>query len=129
VIPALREREKRGPQIPRTAENRHDDGHGFFYVDFSSLTVVRDTDLGKNYTAAAILQRTGVGHELRRLLERGKLQIRRPADKIALHSGHPDTAETRQALLRQSPQHDDIVDRHLAREQELHLSQRRGLRR
>ena len=46
VIPALTQRDTRGPK-PAYTEPKPDDGHGVFYIDFNSMTAVRDTDLGQ----------------------------------------------------------------------------------
>ena len=98
VIPALTQRNTRG-QRPPAPTTKIDDGHGIFYVDFTHMAVVRDTDLGKNYTAAALLERTGLEKELRQLVAQKQLQLTRPADRAALQPGYPDPAETRRVLL------------------------------
>jgi hypothetical protein len=65
VIPALRQRPARGkdPAKHPTPE----DGHGFFFVDYTKKVVIRDTDLGQDYSAASILRRAGLQQDLRKL--------------------------------------------------------------
>lgn len=78
---------------------------GFFYIDFTDNSVHRDTDLGANYTAAAILQRSGLDRELETYALRN-ISTLKPKDRSLLQ--HPDSnpAEKQQLLLRLSPQHD-----------------------
>jgi hypothetical protein len=134
VIPALRERPTRqrmteAPrQLMRAQENtRTDDGHAIFYVDVDSKTVIRDTALGPAYTGASILQRTGVESELRRLWLEKKLELPKNCRPCLLQPDYPNTAETRNLLLRLSPQHDRIVGRAME-EHQLQQQQSRGLR-
>jgi hypothetical protein len=116
VIPALTERPSRQKQTPinqlpaahgpLTSPSATDNGHGFFYVEFRNLTVVRDTELGERYTAAAVLERLGLEKTIRSLLATQSLQQPSLADQARLRAGYPDPAETRKALLRLTPQHD-----------------------
>ena len=137
VIPALKQRPRRKQKVGKTVEQelsvqedkKADDGHGIFYVDFRSMTVTRDTDLGPHYTGASILQRTGVEKELRRLYAEGKLELPKHARRQALKPDHPDTAETRTLLFRLSPQQDRIVEQKLQEQQKLKQTQKQNLRR
>lgn len=113
VIPALQRRPTRPYKTDRSAGQSMaaDDGHGIYYVDFNSNNVIRDTELGPEYTGAAILQRTGVEQELRRLYLEDKLELPKNGRRQTLQPGYPNTAETRALLFRLSRQHDDIVNR------------------
>ncbi len=129
VIPALQQRPTRQrktgglPIQPKPA----DDGHGIFYVDFYSGSVIRDTELGPAYTAGAILQRTGVDQDLRQLYLENKLDLPNNSRSQALQPGYSDAAETRALLFRLSPQHDEFVDRQAEEyQQRLRLGHHRG---
>ena len=140
VIPALRERRPRDwPQRiagildkSKPASERPpvkpDDGHGFFYVDWSYMNIVRDTEVGKEYTAAAILEKTGIEKEIRRMHQDGYFKLSNIQDKI-FQPDFPDTAETRRLMLKLSPRHDDVVEKQLELQyvKELNLRQSRGL--
>ena len=136
AIPALTERPTRGhratPGQDKTLAPDHpqspDDGHGFFYVDCANLVVVRDTDLGADCTAATVLRRFNLDRSIRNLYDEGLLRVTRPTDQLALRPGHPDPAETRRAMLRLTAQHDPIIERKLAEEQEQILAQRQSRR-
>ncbi len=121
VIPALKQRSTRGrkPTAPK-----HDDGHGIFYVDTQAMTVIRDTELGQRYTAAAILQRTGLEKELLHLYEQKQLQVPRRSDAAALRPDYPDAAETRRVLFKLSSQQNEIAERQQLRQRQ-ELRQRR----
>jgi hypothetical protein len=137
VIPALRQRPVRKRSLPRTfddatptpSEMKMDDGHGIFYVDLRSMNVVRDTDLGPRYTAASILERTGVERELRNLYKAGAFPDLRDAERKLLEPDYPDAEKTRYMLLRLSPQHDKIVEDELKQQQQLKQAQRQKLKR
>jgi hypothetical protein len=129
VIPALQQRPKRQRKTGglATQPKPADDGHSIFYVDFDSRTVVRDTELGPEYTGEAILRRTGVDQDLRQLYLENRLELPKNIRSQALESGYPDTAETRALLFRLSPQHDEFVDRQSEEyQQQLRLGRYRG---
>jgi len=131
VIPALRQPNPRGWQ-QRVAQNldpslppekkpiiKPDDGHGFFYVDHLNGIAFRDTQLGESCTAAAILQRLGIGKTLRQM-QNGRYFKLSSAQKAILRPDYPDKAETRRLLLRLSPMHNKVVEKQLElKEQEL----------
>jgi Relaxase/Mobilisation nuclease domain len=120
VIPALQQRPTRNGKTERSdiQSIAADDGHGLFYVDMDAKAVIRDTELGAAYTGTAILQRTGVEQELRRLYLENKLEFPKSANRQALEPGYPDCAETRLLLFRLSPQHNGIVDRQIEAQQQ-----------
>jgi Relaxase/Mobilisation nuclease domain len=117
VIPALIQRPRRQPKPVAPSNTKPDDGHSIFYVDFHYKTVTRDTDLGLRYTAASLLQRTGVERELRLLHDQGKLQFSKRSDQEALQPDYPDPAETRRILFKLSPQYSEIVQKKLEHRQ------------
>jgi hypothetical protein len=120
VIPALQQRPTRKGNTgnPDSQSIPPDDGHGVFYVDLDAKIVIRDTELGPAYTGAAILHRTGVEHELRRLYLENKLEIPKTEKHQVLDPVHPNPVETRTLLFRLSPQHDDIVERRIETQQQ-----------
>ena len=125
VIPALKQRPRRKQKPASTSV---DDGHSIFYVDFKSMTVIRDTELGPRYTGASILQRTGVEQELRKLYQQEKLELPKRARRQALKPDYPNLAETRALLFRLAPQHDRIVEEKLKQQEELKQAERQRLR-
>jgi Relaxase/Mobilisation nuclease domain len=98
-------------------------GQGFYYVDFSNDTVYRDAHLGTKYTAAAILQRTGLDKTIE-TLALGKQLTLTPRDWRLLQKPDPDPADKLHMLLRLSPQHDHLQAMKEAETQELHQTQR-----
>jgi Relaxase/Mobilisation nuclease domain len=96
-------------------------GQGFYYVDFSNYTVCRDAHLGPTYTAAAILQRTGLDKTIETLALSRQLTVA-PKDWSLLQKPHPDPAEKLHLLLRLSRQHDQAAK--LQETQELRQGQR-----
>jgi hypothetical protein len=129
VVPALQQRptRKSNTEEPDIRPKALDDGHGVFYVDLDAKIVIRDTDLGPAYTGAAILQRTGVEQELRKLYLQNKLEIPKAANRQVLEPGYPNPLETRTLLFRLSPQHNEIVDRQIEAQQQQHKRQSPGL--
>jgi hypothetical protein len=99
------------------------DGHGFFYVDFLSNVVFRDTVLGQKYTAEAILQRAGLDQTIQRLVASQELTLT-PKDKTLFQQSDPEPAEKLRALLRLSHQHDRIQDLKRQETQKLRQTQR-----
>ena len=126
VIPALTQRNTRGPKT-NFAPQQPDDGHGIFYVDFESMTVLRETDLGREYTADAILQRTGVREQLLDLAAQNQLRLKH-GEQGVLKPDYPDAAETRRILFKLSVQHDEIKSREEKIRQEQQQSQRQRYR-
>lgn len=137
ITPALRYRDPRDWQKraaslldPKIAGSKKytiepDDGHGFFYLKWSTRAVIRDTDAGKDCSAANVLQRTGVEKALRRMQNIFRLS---DAQKAILDPAYPDKIETRRLLLRMAPQHDNIVQRQLELKEEQELEQRHSHR-
>jgi Relaxase/Mobilisation nuclease domain len=110
-----------GPADTRTPHSY--DGHGFFYIDFSNYTVYRDTDLGPNYTAAAIFQRTGLEETLQTLAMEKKLTLDK-RQQFLLSQANPDPAQKIQLLLGLSKQHDRLLVMQQTETQELRPTQR-----
>lgn len=98
-------------------------GQGFYYVDFSNDTVYRDTHLGPTYTAAAILQRTGLDKTIETLAHNQQLTLT-PKDRSLLRKPDLNPADKLHMLLRLSPQHDHLQAVKEAETQELHQTQR-----
>jgi len=103
VLPALRQRPTRKQGRDTSPNLIPDDGHGFFYIDQTDSVILRDTQLGKENTAAAILQQYKLDQTIRQLVAQGELKVTKTIQQ-ALNS--PDTARQRNALLRLTPQHD-----------------------
>jgi len=137
VIPALRQSNPRGWERQVTdlldrkpaalQQIKPDDGHGFFYADWSRKAVVRDTEAGDRYTADDLLKRTGIEKQLRNMHRNQYFKLSNAQDGI-LRPDYPDTAAARYMLLRLSPVHDKIVERQLdvRQELEMHHSLRMG---
>ena len=135
VIPALRQPNPRGWQqralalgdASRPASEKiaikPDDGHGFFYIKNSWKMVMRDTEVGERYTAAAVLQRTGIEKAIRQMPEEYTLGLNN-AQKTILRPDYPDTAETRRLLLKLAPWQSGIVEKQLELKQQQELAQR-----
>lgn len=83
------------------------DGHGFFYINFSNYTVYRDTDLGPNYTAAAILQRTRLEENIQTLAMNRQLTLT-PKEQSLIRQPDPDPTQKLHLLLRLSAQNDHL---------------------
>ena len=128
VIPALMQRPRRQRKPVPPSNTKPDDGHSIFYVDFHYKTVTRDTELGPRYTAAAILQRTGVERGLRLLHDQGKLKLSKRSEREALEPDYPNAAETRRILFKLSPQYDEIVQKKLEHKQQQKQKLRQTLR-
>lgn len=122
VIPALTQRTSRSPRQASSPKGP-DDGHGIFYVDLDSMTVLRDTHLGQQYTAEAILQRTGVKDQILGLEAQNQLRLR-PGEQAVLQPGYPDAAETRRLFFKLSMQHDEITTRKETLRQQQEQTQR-----
>jgi Relaxase/Mobilisation nuclease domain len=96
-------------------------GQGFCYI--SKYAVYREADLGPHYTAAAILERTGLDKTIESLALNQQLTLT-PKDRRALQKPDPDPAERLHMLLRLSPQHDNLQAVKEAETQELRQSLR-----
>jgi len=101
-------------------------GQGFYYVDFSNYTVYRDTHLGPAYTAASILQRTGLDKTIETLAHNQQLTLT-PKDRSLLRKPDLSPADKLHMLLRLSPQHDHLQAVKQAETQELRQTQRHRL--
>jgi hypothetical protein len=102
------------------------DGHGFYYVDFDSRTVVRDTELGPNYTAESILRATGLDKQMESLALNRQLDLQ-PKQRTILERPDPDPQQKVRLFLELSQQHDQIVAHRLAQEQQLRQRHRHRL--
>jgi Relaxase/Mobilisation nuclease domain len=98
-------------------------GQGFHYI--SKNAVYRDVDLGPHYTAAAILERTGLDKAIESLALSKQLTLT-PKDRRLLQK--PDPADRLHLLLRLSPQHDHLQAAKEAETQELRQTQRQSPR-
>ena len=102
-------------------------GQGFFYVDFSNNAVHRDTDLGPQYTAEAILQRTGLDRELE-IFARQHLLTLKPKDRSLLSQPNADPDKKFHLLLQLSDRHAHWAEHHQqAPDLQLKLDRQRGL--
>jgi hypothetical protein len=99
------------------------DGHGFFYINFSDYTVYRDTDLGPNYSAAVILQRTGLGENIQTLAMNRQLTLT-PKEQSLLRQPDPDPAQKLHLLLQLSSQNDHLQSMRKSESQDLRQTQR-----
>jgi len=52
-----------------------DGRHGFFYIDHHAKIAIRDTDLGEQYSASAILRRTGIEQDIRQLANKNRFRL------------------------------------------------------
>jgi hypothetical protein len=93
------------PDSPAAQPLHTDTGHGFFYVDFENKAIYRDTDLGDRYTAAAILERSGLGQTLHDLVLQQHLELN-PKDRSGLQGPASDPAEKLRIYLGLARQHD-----------------------
>jgi hypothetical protein len=93
-------------------------GHGFYYVDFESRTIARDTELGAEFTAGSILRRTGLDKQMESLALNRQLDLL-PKQRTILERPDSDPRQKVQLLLDLSQQHDKIVANRLAQEREL----------
>ena len=112
--------------LPSAPQPQPYDGHGFFYIDLYSKIVVRDTQLGEQYTASAILQRTGIEQDIRQLANKNRFRLTVGEQRILSQPGHQDPAETLNLLLKLSGRHDEIVDLRLELMEQRQLSQHQG---
>jgi hypothetical protein len=105
-------------------------GQGFFYVDFSNNAVHRDTDLGPQYTASAILQRTGLDRELE-IFALQHVQILKPKDRSLLDPPNADPDKKLHLFLQLSDRHAQWAEHQQQQQQaldlQLHPDRRRGL--
>ena len=102
------------------------DSPGMFFVDFNTMTIFRDTELGKDYTAGAILRYCGLDKAIPEMARQQKLDLK-PGEKALLENPDPDHAPTRDLLLRLSRQHDLTVQQQQEKqEQQLGQTPRHG---
>ena len=102
-------------------------GKVFFYVDFRNNAVHRDTDLGPQYAAAAILQRTGLDRELELFAYQHLLPLK-PKDRSLLEQPNADPDKKFHLFLQLSDQHAQSAERQQqALDLQLDLDRRRGL--
>jgi hypothetical protein len=99
------------------------DGHGFFYINFSNHTVYRDTDLGPNYTAAAILQRTGLEENIQALAMNRQLTLT-PKEQSLIRQPDLDPTQKLHLLLQLSLQNDHLQSMRKSESQALRQTQR-----
>jgi hypothetical protein len=123
VVPDLFRRPARQTAAPQPGP---DDGHGFFYVDHSNKVVIRDTQLGQQFTAAAILRDSGIEKDIRQLVAKGRFQLTKSEQIVFSRPGEVSPAETRRVLFNLSDRHAELVDQRLSWQQELQLSQNMG---
>jgi hypothetical protein len=116
VIPAFTRRPTRG-QAPSDPPN-------LFYMDWDSKTILRDTELGQNYTASAILQRLGLDKSIPEMVRQQQLELK-PAEQTLLDNPDLSRMETRDLLFRLSVQHDEWIK---ADQEQQRLAHRQGLR-
>ncbi len=116
-----------GEERPENTSPRPEfDGHGFYYVDVKRRAVLRDTDLGPEYTAESILRKTGIDSQLQRLAFRRKLELQ-PNQRSLLEQSNPDPQQKLRLHLELSRQYDRIVAARLDRQEELRLHHRQHL--
>ena len=115
IIPAFKQRP--------TRHAAPTDRPGMFFLDFNTMTVFRDTELGKDYTAEAILERCGLDKSIPELARQQQLQLK-PGEQTLLDNPDLNHIATRDLILRLSRQHDEAVKR----QQELELTLRHRLR-
>jgi Relaxase/Mobilisation nuclease domain len=99
------------------------DGHGFFYINFSNYTVYRDTDLGPNYSAAAILQRTGLEENIQTPAMNQQLTLT-PKEQSLIRQPDLDPAQKLHLLLQLSPQNDYLQTMRKSESQDIRQAQR-----
>lgn len=101
IIPAFTRRPTRGQDQA--------DSPGLFYIDFKAMTIFRDTELGKDYTASAILQRCNLHKSIPDWVRQQHTDLK-PGERTLLNEANLDHAPTRDLFLRLSSQHDKFVE-------------------
>jgi len=94
-----------------------EDGHAFYYVNFESKTIYRDTDLGERYTALSIFQRMHLDQRLQELVHQQHLHLSHKKEAAIL-----DDADPRKKLhlwIKLAQQHNNWV-RTIEKENVLH---------
>jgi hypothetical protein len=117
-VPIRRKHALVGEEYQKQPSIQPFDGHGFYYVDFESRTVVRDTELGPKYTSESIMRETGLGKQLEQLALNRRLDLQ-PGQRALLGQTDPDPRQKLRLLLDLSRQHDQFVADRLAQEREL----------
>lgn len=126
-IPAKRKHAAIGEEPAAQKSNTPFDGHGFYYVDFDRKLVIRDTELGTEYSARSILLRTGLDKQLEGLAQNREVELK-PRQQRLLGDSDTDPRQRLRALLDLSHQHDKIVSARLERQDDLRRQHRRRLR-
>ena len=125
--PVRRKHSPIGEECPENAAIRPPfDGHGFYYVDFKRRAVLRDTDLGPEFSAESILRKTGLETQLQRLALNRKLDLQ-PKQRPLVEQSNPDPQQKLNLLLDLSKQHDRLIAARLDRHEELQLQHRQRL--
>lgn len=101
------------------------DGHAFYYINFESKTIYRDTDLGEKYTASSIFQRMHLDQQLYELVQQQHLHLTHKKDAAILED--PDPAKKLNLWVLLAQQHNDWT-RTMEQEQTLRHRQHHRLR-
>ena len=83
------------------------DGHAFYYVDFESKTIYRDTDLGEKYTGLSVFQRMRLDQRLQELVQQQHLHLTDKKDAAILEDADP--RKKLHLWIKLSQQHNDWV--------------------
>ena len=115
IVPAFTRRPTRGAAPT--------DPPGMFFLDFNTMTIFRDTELGKDYTAASIIRAIGLDTVIPELARQEKWELK-PGEQTLLNSPDPEDPRTRDLLLRLSKLHDAAVEKQQQLEQAQHQRHR-----
>jgi hypothetical protein len=91
----------------------------FFFIDMEQRIVYKDSDLGAQYTPAAILRRSGLDQRLLNLVNEGNLQLSRSQDLRLLQDVYGDADRKVALLLGLTAQHKQWNDRIVRAKEEL----------
>ena len=111
IIPAFTRRPTRGATPT--------DSPGLFYLDRNTMTVFRDTELGPDYTAAAILRSMGLDRSIPEMARQQQLELK-PGEKTLLDNPDPNHGPTRDLLFRLSAQHHEWMEQQAEQERQTH---------
>jgi hypothetical protein len=81
------------------------DGHAFYYINFESKTIYRDTDLGEKYTALSVFQRMKLDQRLPELVQQQHLNLTHKKDAAILED--PDPAKKLNLWVSLAHQHSE----------------------
>ncbi len=109
VIPAFTRRGTRGA--------RPMDSPGLFYMNFDTMKIFRDTELGEGYTAAAILKRCGLDKSIPEMVRQQQPELK-PGERSLLENADLHHAPTRDLFLRLSVEHDRFVEKQQEQERQ-----------